>query len=114
MKTTAYGANFVQLTRFPIWFPIDCYLVREEDGFTLIDTGIAGNEKGILAFAQSLAAPIVRIMLTHAHADHAGSLDALHAALPNAEVIIAKRSVPFLAGDHSLRAGEPQDKVRGS
>ncbi len=114
MKITAYGANLVQLTRFPVLFPIKCYLVREEDGFTLIDTGIAGNEKGILASAQSLGAPIVRIMLTHTHGDHAGSLDALHAALPNAEVIIAERSVSFLSGDFSLRAGEPQDKVRGS
>lgn len=113
MKTTTYGDNFAQLTRFPMLFPVNCYLVRESDGYTLIDTGIAGSEKVILASAQSLSAPIVRIVLTHAHGDHAGSLDALHAALPSAEVIVAQRSVPLLAGDMSLLAGEPVDKLRG-
>ena len=113
MKTTTYGDNLVQLTRFPVLFPINCYLVRESDGFTLIDTGIAGSEKAILAAVQPLGTAIVRIMLTHAHGDHAGSLDALHAALPDAEVIVAERSVPLLVGDLHLQPGEPQDKVRG-
>lgn len=113
MKTTTYGNNFAQLTRFPMLFPVNCYLVCENDGYTLIDTGIAGSEKVILASAQSLGAPIVRIVLTHAHGDHAGSLDALHAALSNAEVIVAERSVPLLAGDLSLLPGEPVDKLRG-
>ena len=113
MRTTVYGDNFVQLTRFPVLFPVNCYLVRENDGFTLIDTGIAGSEKVILASAKPLGAPIVRIVLTHAHGDHAGSLDALHTALPNAEVIVAERSVPLLVGDLSLRSGEPVDKLRG-
>ncbi len=113
MKTTTYGKNFVQLTRFPVLFPVNCYLVREDDGFTLIDTGIAGSAKIILASVEPFGAPIVRIVLTHAHGDHAGSLDALHAALPNAEVIVAERSVPLLAGDVSLLPGEAVDKVRG-
>ncbi len=113
MKTTTYGNNFAQLTRFPLLFPVNCYLVREDDGFTLIDTGIAGSAKIILASVQPLGAPIVRIVLTHAHGDHAGSLDALHAALPNAEVIVAERSVSLLMGDLSLLPGEPVDKLRG-
>ena len=113
MKTTSYGDNFAQLTRFPVLFPVNCYLVRENDGFTLIDTGIAGSEKAILASAQPFGVPIVRIVLTHAHGDHAGSLDALHAALPDAEVIVAERSVPLLVRDLSLRSGEPVDKLRG-
>jgi glyoxylase-like metal-dependent hydrolase (beta-lactamase superfamily II) len=94
-------------------FPVNCYLVREDDGFTLIDTGIAGSEKIILASTKPLGAPIVRIVLTHAHGDHAGSLDALHAALPDAEVIVAERSVPLLKGDLSLLPDEPVDKLRG-
>lgn len=114
MKTVAYGDFLVQLTRFPQWFPINCYLVREADGFTLIDTGIAGTGKEILAAAQALNTPIVRIVLTHAHGDHAGSLDALHTALPQAEVIVPKRSVRLLAGDRALDANEQQGKLRGS
>lgn len=52
-------------------------------------------------------------MLTHAHIDHVGSLDALHALLPNAEVAISVRDARFLTGDRSLDADEPQTPLRG-
>ena len=52
-------------------------------------------------------------MLTHAHGDHIGSLDALHAALPNAEVSISARDARLLAGDLSLDAGEGHNKLKG-
>src|SRR6266567_227796 len=86
MKITTFGANLIQLTRYPVLFPVNCYLVREDDGFTLIDTGLPGSAPAILAAAQAHGAPIRRIVLTHAHMDHVASLDALHAALPDAEV----------------------------
>lgn len=113
MQTVSYGDTLVQLTRFPQLFPINCYLVRETDGFTLIDTGIAGNGKEILKAAQQFNTPIVRIVLTHAHSDHAGSLDELHAALPNAEIILPERSVSMLKGDYSLRTNEAQTPIKG-
>jgi glyoxylase-like metal-dependent hydrolase (beta-lactamase superfamily II) len=92
---------------------VNCYLVREDDGLTLVDTMIANSSKQILAAAEKLGAPIVRIVLTHAHGDHIGSLDALHQALPDAEVIITTRDARFLAKDMSLDPGEPVDKLRG-
>lgn len=111
MKLTRHGANLLQLTRLRL---INCFLVREDDGFTLIDTGIPGSTDAIVKAAQEGGAPIVRIALTHAHADHVGSLDALHAALPAAQVAISARDARFLAGDLSLDPGEPQVKLRGS
>ncbi len=38
--------------------------------------------------ARQLGTPIVRIALTHTHSDHIGALDALHSALPDAEVFL--------------------------
>ncbi len=58
-------------------------------------------------------ASIVRIVLSHAHGDHIGSLDALHAALPQAEVLISARDARLLAKDMALEPGEPHDKLRG-
>ncbi len=110
MNTQQISENLVQLTRLKM---INCYLVREADGFTLIDTGMSGSADAIRNAAQQLGTPIVRIALTHAHSDHVGSLDALHEALPNAEVSISARDAHFLAGDISLDADEPQDKLRG-
>jgi glyoxylase-like metal-dependent hydrolase (beta-lactamase superfamily II) len=113
MKTSSYGSHLLQLTRLPRMFPVNCYLVREDDGFTLIDTALGGSADAILHIAQQQGAPIVRIALTHAHGDHVGSLDALHQKLPDAEVLISARDARFLAGDRSLDPGEPQTKPRG-
>jgi glyoxylase-like metal-dependent hydrolase (beta-lactamase superfamily II) len=114
MKITTFGDNLIQLTRYPVFFPVNCYLVREVDGFTLIDTGLPGSTATILAAAQAHGAPIRRIALTHAHMDHVASLDALYAALPSAEVLISARDARFLAGERNLDASEMQGKLRGS
>ena len=66
---------------------VNSYLVAEDDGLTLIDTMIPRSSKAILTAADELDAPIVRIVLTHGHGDHIGSLDALAAELPDAEVL---------------------------
>jgi glyoxylase-like metal-dependent hydrolase (beta-lactamase superfamily II) len=114
MKITPFGANLIQLTLYPLLFPVNFYLVREDDGFTLVDTGLPGSTDAILAAAQAHGASIRRIVLTHAHMDHVASLDALHAALPDAEVLISARDARFLAGERSLDAAELQGKLRGS
>jgi glyoxylase-like metal-dependent hydrolase (beta-lactamase superfamily II) len=114
MKITQYGQNLIQLTRLPLLFPVNCYLVREDDGFTLIDTGLPGSAAAIMAAAAAHGAPIRRIALTHAHMDHVASLDALHAALPDAEVLISARDARFLRGERSLDAGETHGQLRGS
>ena len=93
---------------------VNAYLVEEDDGLTLIDTALPRSRKAILAAAERLGRPIVRIALTHAHQDHIGSLDALHAALPDAEVLISARDARLLAKDMTLDPGEEKGKLRGS
>jgi glyoxylase-like metal-dependent hydrolase (beta-lactamase superfamily II) len=99
-------------TRISRYGLVNAFLVQEDDGLTLIDTAIKGSEKKILAAAADLGAPIVRIALTHAHNDHIGSLDALAAELPDAEVLISAREAILLGGDTSLQPGE-SGKLRG-
>ena len=113
MQTRSSGRYMLQITRYPRIFPVSCYLVRDDDGFTLVDTGLPNSADEILAIAKAHGAPIVRVALTHAHMDHVGSLDALAAALPNAEISISARDARFLAGERSLDPDEPRDKLRG-
>jgi len=110
MKVTTHGDYLIKLTRLVAF---NCFLVREDDGFTLVDAGLSGSAKDILEAARQNGAPIVRIALTHAHVDHVGSLDALRDELPDAEVVITARDARFLAGERSLDPDEPQDKLRG-
>lgn len=114
MRITNHGRYLIQLTRFPRMFPVNCYLVREDDGLTLIDTAIPGSQSAILDAARGLSQPIRRIILTHVHMDHVGAFDALHQLLPDAETLGSARDMRFLAGDMSLDPDEPQTKLRGS
>ena len=101
--------SHTKVSRFGL---VNAFLVQEDDGLTLIDTAISGSAKPILAAADDLGAPIVRIALTHAHGDHIGSLDALAAKLPDAEVLISSRDAILLAKDMTLQPGET-GKLRG-
>ena len=102
--------NLYRFTRFGIF---NCFLVRENDGLTLVDTNFPGSENAILQAARSLGDPITRIALTHAHFDHVGSLDALTRALPQAKLIAGTREARMLHGDFSLDPGESGKPLLG-
>ena len=92
---------------------VNSYLVEEEDGLTVVDTMIPRSAKTILATAEKTGKPITTILLTHAHGDHVGSVDELHAALPEAAVVISARDSRYLDKVMTLDPGEPQAKLRG-
>lgn len=102
--------NVHRISRFGV---VNAYLVDESDGLTLIDTLIPKSGQKLIGAAAQTGKPIVRIVLTHAHGDHVGSLDELHCSLPEAEVSISTRDARPLAGDMRLDADEPQAKLRG-
>lgn len=103
MKITPVGQYGQQLTRFGV---INCYLVREDDGYTLIDSNLKGSDADILEAAGDV--PIRRILLTHPHVDHVGSVDALMTKIADIKLLSSERSIPILQipPDLSLRPGE--------
>jgi glyoxylase-like metal-dependent hydrolase (beta-lactamase superfamily II) len=118
MKSLAVTPEITQLTF--LWF-INAFLVREDDGLTVVDTALGFAAKGILAAAAAQNLPIRRILLTHAHADHIGALDKLHAAVPAAEFLLGERESRLYAEAQrgvktsklTLEPGEPQTPVKG-
>ena len=111
MKQIQITPEIVQLTRFGL---VNCYLVCEDDGLTLIDTMIPGSARCILQAAHSLNRIVRRIALTHVHADHVGSLDTLASALIGAEVAVGRRESRLLMRDFHTEPNEPQATIKGT
>jgi len=112
MKVTRYH-HLYQLAFLPTLFPVNCYIVEEEKELTLIDCALPYSFKKIIEFAKKLQKPITRIVLTHAHGDHIGSLDSLKEMLPNVKVYISVRDARILAGDHSIDKDEEPFLLKG-
>ena len=99
--------KLIQLTRLRF---VNAFLVREDDGFTLVDTTVARSGDALIEAAEEAGAPIRRVAVTHGHGDHVGSLDELRARL-DGHVQVA---MPEL--DARIHAGEEvvDDKLPGS
>lgn len=110
MKTIKHNDSLYQLRRLRYF---NSYLVKEDDGWTVIDTNLPSSHQGIVDSARELGGEIKRIVITHAHMDHASSLDKLAQLVREADIFFSARTARFLAGDMSLDENEPQDKLRG-
>ena len=97
MNATPVTDNIIQFTRLHF---VNAFLVREEDGLTLVDTTIGGGAGKLIAAAGSAGAEIKRIALTHGHGDHVGSLDALKEKLGGSvEVFLSDLDARIHAGE---------------
>lgn len=105
--------NLFQLTLWPNFFPVNCYIVEEQDELILIDTGMAASFKGIVSLINELEKPLTNIVLTHGHGDHVGSLMKLKKAYPETCVSISNRDSRLLKGDTTLDETEPQSPIKG-
>lgn len=114
MKTTRCGDQAVQLTRFAALFPMNCVVVSETDGLTLVDSTIRSPAADVQRVAGELGLELRRVVLTHAHGDHTGGVAGVRERFPGVEVAISKRDARLLAGDRSLDEGEAATPIKGS
>jgi glyoxylase-like metal-dependent hydrolase (beta-lactamase superfamily II) len=77
------------------------YLIEDEDGLTIVDTGVSFAAKRIvrqLEKAGHKAGDVKRILITHAHPDHVGGLPDL-VKLTGAEVWASEGESAVMAGE---------------
>jgi glyoxylase-like metal-dependent hydrolase (beta-lactamase superfamily II) len=105
MSTTQINQNLIQITR---WRFVNAFLVREDDGFTLVDTTVSGGADELISAARNAGADIRRIALTHGHGDHVGSLDALKQQLGDSvEVLMPQLDARIHAGEKVVDGKPP-------
>jgi glyoxylase-like metal-dependent hydrolase (beta-lactamase superfamily II) len=92
---------------------VNCYLVEENDGLTLVDAAMPDSSLEILQSADKIGKPITRIVLTHLHHDHVGALDALKQVIPDVLLYISSREARLMVGDHTLDPDELDTPIRG-
>ncbi|OMF44950.1 MBL fold metallo-hydrolase [Paenibacillus peoriae] len=77
-------------------------LLKDEDGLTLIDTGMLGQleplRKAISDVGEDISR-LKRIILTHQDIDHIGNVHALLDLLPNTALLAHKDDVPYMTGE---------------
>ena len=99
MRTTTITSTLTQLTRMRF---VNAFLVREDDGFTLVDTTTGGAADDLIAAATALGGDIRRVAMTHGHGDHIGSADAIKERLGDAvEVLVPEADARILAGENT-------------
>ena len=105
MKARPVTANIIQLTRFHF---VNAFLVREEDGFTLVDTTMGNAAEALIRAASQGEGAIRRIALTHGHGDHVGALDALKQELgASVEILMPELDTRIHAGEQVVEGKLP-------
>ena len=90
---------------------INVLLIEDEDGWTLVDTGVggsAGRIKTALAALGSGPDDLKRIFLTHQHDDHIGGLKGVLEWAPEAEVSATEHEAAVVSGRRGFDAQSNQ------
>ena len=86
---------------------INVFAIKRIDGWTLVDTGIAGSRARIQAALTRLGvgpAEVTTIYLTHHHQDHTGGLPAMLAWASDSEVVAPEHEAEIIAGEQPMDA----------
>jgi glyoxylase-like metal-dependent hydrolase (beta-lactamase superfamily II) len=95
---------------------VSAYILVRDGEATIVDTGVAGSGPAIQAAMDQLGlggSDVSNVILTHRHADHAGSIDAVLALAPSAAGWIGAADLAAVQASRPLSAVSDGDEVFG-
>jgi glyoxylase-like metal-dependent hydrolase (beta-lactamase superfamily II) len=91
-------SDHITVVRSWLIVPVQVWIICEEDGLTLVDTGASFMSGGILKQLNRLHRNgLKKILLTHGHADHVGSVRAICRQY-NVPVYAHEQEIPYMEG----------------
>lgn len=100
----APGIHRIDAIGFP--HAVSVFAIERDDGWTLVDTGLASSPKRIQAALAALGVTphtLMCIYLTHHHSDHISGLPGMRWWAPRAEIVAPAHDARIIAGE------QPQD-----
>lgn len=99
MKWTRISEHIWSLRAW-VLIPVNVWLVKEEDGWTLVDAGIGPMAAKITRRIEAGGhGPLRRIALTHGHSDHVGALTRVLSAFGGDIPVMAHElEIPYMEG----------------
>jgi glyoxylase-like metal-dependent hydrolase (beta-lactamase superfamily II) len=100
----------------PVSFEVRCFVVADDDGVVLVDTGTPGSSEAIgaaLARVSAAWADVTDIVLTHSHIDHTGGLAEAAGLASGATIWAGALDAPGIPtiGDRAIRPLADGDRV---
>ncbi|WP_040981800.1 MBL fold metallo-hydrolase [Oceanobacillus jeddahense] len=112
MKIKLYK-NLYQVTFLPSIFPINCFILEQEENLICIDMGTRKFVHEIKKLTHQTGKPLSKLILTHAHGDHVNGVPYFKEVFPDVPVGISKRDSYLLKKDFRLKADEPDKPIKG-
>ena len=114
MMITHSSPDRTQISLGPCAFPLNCYLVLDEEGYTLIDTGFRLFSGALVKAIRNQGIPLRQIVITHGHFDHTGGIEVIQTAFPEAKLFVGEREHLLMTGDRRTLPGESGGRIIGS
>ncbi|WP_028550111.1 MBL fold metallo-hydrolase [Paenibacillus sp. UNC451MF] len=93
-----------------IGFSISAWVVKSDEGLTLVDSGIPWMANGLQKCFKELQAPLRHIVLTHGHSDHVGGVKRIREQFP-VPVYVHEMEIPYMEGQLPFPGRKKAEKL---
>ncbi|MBG9979447.1 MBL fold metallo-hydrolase [Facklamia lactis] len=112
MKKTKLN-EVTQVSFLPWLFPINCYIIEEENDLTVVDIGVNQFVQEIKVMSEHCQKPVKNLIITHAHSDHVMGYPRFKETFPECRTYMSEREARFISEDFKFDESEVGFQLKG-